>query len=861
MEEPKPKPAIGIDLGTTYSCVSVFQNGKPEVIANSQGSRTTPSMVAFTDKERLIGEGAEVQIRIDPVNTIYNAKRFIGRTFDDSVVQENKSRYPFEIKENKNKVNFLVKFLNDDLAITPEEVASALLGKMKRTAEDYLEETIDDAVITVPAYFNDAQRQATKDAGKLAGLNVLRIINEPTAAAMAYGLQRKACSDEPINVLVYDLGGGTFDVSVLEIDQETIQVRATSGNTNLGGEDFNVKLVQHFKKEIFRKHQIDLTLHPRAVRRLTNSCENIKRKLSASNVKEAKLELDALLPDGKDYFSSITRAKFEDICMDLFKSTIKTVETVLKDAKLSKEDIDEIVLVGGSTRIPKIQDMLSAFFNNKQLNKSINPDEAVACGAAIQAAILNKDQHSSIDDLLLLDVNPLSLGINLKGDITQVIIERNSLIPIQNTYNVQTSENFQKTIGFQIVEGERAMTKDNTILGAFSLEDIPARPAGEEKFKVIFDLDANGILTASAIHNKSGKTKSITIDAKSSGRLSTEEINSLVEKAEQMRVFDEFEENCALSKNRLEAFCRNLQLEFQLNPNDERDELKSQVETSLEWIANNLDASEEHYVAKYKELFEQAKEIDESLKSKSVEKGRRSQHLFRISTFTSKYCIEAGDSSLKTATSSDDLKTALEWFNKGYTIAVEKNKIDKMCLALQRIGRTYRKMLEKVEAEEKANEKDEDATIELYIKGVGYLGKGLEWSQTQRKVGRDLVQEMIGDIRFFKQRFFENLVPNLEPIKQLKVVDWFLSATGNLKEIENEEWRQIVFDSFHCQLEFIMAHIEESVEKEDIRAALHHLGEIRQPIAKVLQIESIDALQDMQMLLSKSIHQKRFLTA
>eukprot|EP00090_Calanus_glacialis_P008129 TRINITY_DN16465_c0_g1_i1.p1 TRINITY_DN16465_c0_g1~~TRINITY_DN16465_c0_g1_i1.p1 ORF type:complete len:947 (-),score=231.07 TRINITY_DN16465_c0_g1_i1:110-2656(-) len=612
----------------------------------------------------------------------------------------------------------------------------------------------------------------------------------------------------------------------------------------LGGEDFNVKLVQHFKKEIFRKHQVDLTLYPRAVRRLTNACESIKRKLSATNVQEAKLELDALLPDGKDYTSSISRAKFEEICMDLFKSTITTVEKVLKDAGFKKKDIDEIVLVGGSTRIPKIQDILSKFFNNKSLNKSVNPDEAVACGAAIQAAILNKNQHSSIDDLLLLDVNPLSLGINLKGEITRVIIERNSLIPVQNTHGVQTSENFQTQICLQIVEGERSMTKDNKILGSFTIGDLPPRPAGEEKFQVIFDLNVDGILTASAIHKGSGKSKSITIDAKSSGRHSTEEINALVEKAEKMKVYDELEENRALSRNRLEAFCRNLQLEIQKNPNRSRTKLGSHVECTLEWILNNHDATEENFAAKYEELLEATKESDETLKDKGVEKGRRSQHIFRLSTFTSNYCIEAGDSCLRKTPSSQNFHEALEWFNKGYSIAVEKNKIDKMCLSLQKLGKTYRMIVENDEYFSE-DEQVEDGIIQNFIHGVGFLGMGLEWSQNKRGIGKDVIQTMIEDLQFFKDEFFEEVVPNLEGEKMMRAIHLFLSATGNAKKIHNVTWRQIVSEAIHCQLEYITVELQQSMEQEDLKAALHHLGEIRQPIENYLQLETAFPLESL----------------
>ena len=440
-------PAIGIDLGTTYSCVAVFQHGKVEVIANSQGSRVTPSVVAFTEQERLVGEGAEIQRTLDPARAVYNAKRFIGKKWEE--VEGNLDLYPFKVEEKNNKVQFKLELKNEILTLAPEEISSAILTRMKKIAEDHLEESVKDAVITVPAYFTDSQRQATKDAGTIAGLNVLRIINEPTAAAMAYGLQEEAKQ----NVLVYDLGGGTFDVSILEIEDGIFEVKSTCGNTQLGGEDFNTILVKHFQKIIFRDHGVDLSSNAKKIRRLTNACEILKRNLSAEYTKQSRIDLDNFLPNGGDFSAVMSRAQFENLCKHLFNETMEYVKQALKDARITKHKIDEVVLVGGSSRIPKIQSMLSEFFEYKSLKHSVNPDEAVACGAAIQAAILNHDQHKSIKDLVLMDVTPLSLGIDAVGGITDVLIERNTMIPVQKSQVRITAEDFQTSVKFSVTEG------------------------------------------------------------------------------------------------------------------------------------------------------------------------------------------------------------------------------------------------------------------------------------------------------------------------------------------------------------------------------------------------------------------------
>ena len=450
--EKTKKPSIGIDLGTTYSCVAVFQQGRVEVIANGQGSRITPSVVAFTERGRIVGEAAEVHKTLDPENTIYSAKRFIGRTPDDPTINENKGKYPFKVQDDGKTLKFEVEFQKRKEVFSPEEISAAVLGHMKKMAEDYLEEPVEDAVITVPAYFSNSQRQATMDAAQMAGLTVKRMINEPTAASMAYNLQEKLADGS--HILVYDLGGGTLDVSVLSLDGDILEVKATGGNPNLGGDDFNIKLVRHFQKEISHKHHWDMTSNPKATQRLAEACEKLKRNLSAGNTMASHIDLASFLPNGSDFSSSLSRAKFEELCKDEFKKTTKIVEQVLLDARVIRDDISEVVLVGGSTRIPKVRALLAEMFPQKPLNKSVNPDEAIACGAAIQAAILNHDQHASIRDTLLMDVTPLSIGIDTQGGITAVIIKRNTTIPVKKTFPCETSLNNHTWILIPVTEGK-----------------------------------------------------------------------------------------------------------------------------------------------------------------------------------------------------------------------------------------------------------------------------------------------------------------------------------------------------------------------------------------------------------------------
>ncbi|KAK9252912.1 heat shock protein 70 family [Lipomyces tetrasporus] len=594
--------AVGIDLGTTYSCVAHFSNDRVEIIANDQGNRTTPSFVAFTDTERLIGDAAKNQAAMNPANTVFDAKRLIGRKFNDAEVQGDIKHFPFKVIDRAGKPIVEVEFKAETKTFTPEEISSMILTKMKETAEGFLGGTVSNAVITVPAYFNDSQRQATKDAGLIAGLNVLRIINEPTAAAIAYGLDKKA--DGERNVLIFDLGGGTFDVSLLSIEEGIFEVKATAGDTHLGGEDFDNRLVNHFVAEFKRKHKKDLSSNQRALRRLRTACERAKRTLSSST--QTSIEIDSLF-EGIDFYTSITRARFEELCQDLFRSTIDPVEKVLRDSKIDKSSVNEIVLVGGSTRIPKIQKLVSDFFNGKEPNKSINPDEAVAYGAAVQAAILSGDTSSKTQDLLLLDVAPLSLGIETAGGVMTKLIPRNTTIPTKKSEIFSTYSDNQPGVLIQVYEGERAKTKDNNLLGKFELTGIPPAARGVPQIEVTFDIDANGILNVSAVEKGTGKSNKITI-TNDKGRLSKEDIDRMVSEAEKYKEDDEKEAARIAAKNGLESYSYSLKntlseeaVKEKLDAAD-KDKLQKAIDETVEWLDSNQTATTEEFSDRQKEL-------------------------------------------------------------------------------------------------------------------------------------------------------------------------------------------------------------------------------------------------------------------
>ena len=604
-EEKKTRPecpVIGIDLGTTYSCVGIYKNGRVEIIPNELGNRITPSVVSFSDEERLIGEAAKNQAAVNPTRTVYDVKRLIGRRFTDKEVQHDKKFLPYDIVDKDGKPYIRTVVNGETKVFAPEEISAMVLVKMKEIAESYLGQKVKNAVVTVPAYFNDAQRLATKDAGAISGLNVIRIVNEPTAAAIAYGLDKKG--EE--NIVVFDLGGGTFDVSVLSIDQGVFEVVATSGDTHLGGEDFDQRVMDYFIKLIQKKYNKDISNDKRAIQKLKREVEKGKRALS--NVHEVKVEIEDLL-DGEEFSEVLTRARFEELNADLFKKTLGPVQTALEDAGLKKNQIDEIVLVGGSTRIPKVQKLIKDFFNGKEPNRGINPDEAVAYGAAVQGGVLcGADEETGGSGLLLIDRTPLTLGIETVGGVMTKIIPRGTVIPTKKSQVFTTYQDQQSTVTISIFEGERPMVKDNHLLGKFDLSGIPPAPRGVPQIEVTFEIDANSILKVGAQDKGTGKTENLVI-TNDQGRLSQEDIERMIEEAERFADQDKLAKERIDAKNAFESYIYSMRNTIE-DPeklankisDDDKTAIKDAVAEAQSWLDANQSANKEEFEENQKKL-------------------------------------------------------------------------------------------------------------------------------------------------------------------------------------------------------------------------------------------------------------------